>query len=160
MITKLKIFKENNILVPRNLEGRREKFIKQQSRLFQQEVITGYIDIDKDFYLDFTNVKTKKIIGNVWIEINKIPLWLKDIEINGHFFCDGAGLTTLEGCPQIVNDGFWCGGNYLTSLEHCPKYVDGNFYCYGNKVQFTEEDVKKLCKVNAAIICEVIDRNR
>jgi hypothetical protein len=34
MITKLKIFKEN-ILVPRNLEGREEKFKKQQARLFQ-----------------------------------------------------------------------------------------------------------------------------
>jgi hypothetical protein len=52
MITKLKIFKEN-ILVPRNLEGREEKFKKQQARLFQQEIITGDINIDKDYYLNF-----------------------------------------------------------------------------------------------------------
>jgi hypothetical protein len=97
----------NNILVPRNLEGRREKFIKLQARLFQQEVITGDINIDKDFYLDFTNVKTKKIIGNVSIRINKIPLWFKNIEIDGNFYCYTIGLTTLEGCPQIVNSSFF-----------------------------------------------------
>jgi hypothetical protein len=64
----------NNILVPRNLEQRHEKFKQQQSRLFQQEVITSNVYINKDFYLDFKNVKTKKIIGNVSIDINKIPL--------------------------------------------------------------------------------------
>jgi hypothetical protein len=130
MITKLKIFKENNILVPRNLEQRHEKFIQQQARIFQQEIITGDVTIDKDFYLDFKNVKTKKIIGDVYININKIPLWFKDIEIDGDFDCYDMGLTTLEGCP---------------------KYVSGNFWCENNQVQFTEEDVQKYCDVKTYI---------
>jgi hypothetical protein len=173
MITKLKIFKENNILVPRNLEGREEKFIQQQARLFQQEIIEGNVTINKDFYLNFTNVKTKKIIGDVSININKIPLWFKDIEIDGSFFCDTRNLTTLEGspqivngnfscsynklttlegCPQIVNSSFYCSSNNLTTLEYCPKYVGISFWCRNNKVQFTEEDVKKLCQVKGNIL--------
>jgi hypothetical protein len=141
----------NNILVPRNLEGRREKFIKLQARIFQQEIITGDVTIDKDFYLDFQNIKTKKIIGDVYININKIPLWLKDIEIDGNFYCDGAGLTTLEGCPEIVNGYFSCSNNYLTTLQGCPKYVGKSFWCRNNKVKFTKEDVKKLCEVKGTI---------
>jgi hypothetical protein len=151
MITKLKIFKEN-ILVPRNLEGRREKFIKQQARLFQQEIITGDINIDKDFYHDFQNVKTKKIIGDVSIDINKIPLWFKDIEIDGDFECYNCNLTSLEGCPQIVNSSFYCSRNYLTSLEYCPKYVGKSFWCRNNNVKFTEDDIKKLCQVKGNIL--------
>jgi hypothetical protein len=150
MITKLKIFKEN-ILVPRNLEGRQEKFKLQQARIFQQEIIEGSIIIDKEFYLDFKNVKTKKIIGNVDIEINKIPLWFKDIEIDGNFYCYTIGLTTLEGCPQIVSGSFFCHSNNLTSLEYCPKYVGKKFVCYDNKVKFTEDDVKKYCQVKGEI---------
>jgi hypothetical protein len=125
MITKLKIFKEN-ILIPRNLEGREQKFKQQQNRLFQQEIITGDITIDKDFYHDFTNVKCKKIIGNVDIEINKIPLWFKDIEIDGSFYCAFNILTTLEGCPEIVNGNFRCNKNKLISLEYGPRIVKGN----------------------------------
>jgi hypothetical protein len=151
MITKLKIFKENNILVPRNLEGREEKFKQQQARLFQQEVITGDVEINNDFYLDFQNVKCKKIIGNVWIEINKIPLWFKNIEIDGRFYCYNIGLTTLEGCPEIINKSFTCAFNNLTTLQYCPKYVGGNFKCYDNKVKFTVDDVKKYCQVKGEI---------
>jgi hypothetical protein len=152
MITKLKIFKENNILVPRNLELRHEKFKQQQARIFQQEIIEGNITIDKDFYLDFTNVKTKKIIGNVYIRINKIPLWFKNIEIDGSFICSGNELTSLEGSPQIVNGGFDCDGNNLTTLEYCPKYVTNNFDCSNNKVKFTEEDVKTHCNIKIGYI--------
>jgi hypothetical protein len=152
MITKLKIFKENNILVPRNLEGREDKYKQQQTRQFQQEIITGDITIDKDFYHDFTNIKCKKIIGNVDIFINKIPLWFKDIKIDGSFYCAFNILTTLEGCPEIVKGNFSCSNNnYLTTLQGCPKYVSGYFYCRNNKVKFTEEDVKKLCNVKGVI---------
>jgi hypothetical protein len=151
MITKLKIFKEN-ILVPRNLEGREDKYKQQQARLFQQEIINGDIYIDKDFYLDFQNIKCKKIIGYVWIHIDKIPLWFKNIEIDGNFVCYNNGLITLEGSPQIVNGGFYCGGNKLTTLKGCPKYVDKNFWCCYNKAQFTEEDVRKLCNVKGQIL--------
>jgi hypothetical protein len=144
----------NNILVPRNLEGREEKFKLQQARLFQQEIITGDIEINKTFYYDFTNVKCKKIIGDVYININKIPLWFKDIEIDGSFICNNIGLTTLEGSPQIVNSSFYCSRNKLISLKYGPKYVGISFWCRNNNVKFTEEDVKKLCKIKGIIINE------
>jgi hypothetical protein len=173
MITKLTLFKENNILVPRNLEQRHEKFKQQQTRLFQQEIITGDVIIDKDFYHDFTNIKTKKIIGNVDIFINKIPSWFKNIEIDGNFVCYNNGLITLEGSPQIVNGGFNCSRNKLTSFKGCPKYVGESFICsynelttlkycpeivngdlfscYHNNIKFTKGDVKKYCNTEAYI---------
>jgi hypothetical protein len=142
----------NNILVPRNLEGREEKYKQQQYRLFQQEIITGDINIDKDFYHDFQNVKTKKIIGNVDIEINKIPLWFENIEIDGDFGCSWQNLTTLEGSPKIVNGNFSCHKNILITLKGCPKYVGNDFRCYYNIFRFTIEDIKKLCNIKGRII--------
>jgi hypothetical protein len=112
----------NNILISRNLEGRQEKYKQQQIRLFQQEIIEGDVEINEEFYLDFKNVKCKKIIGDVYITINKIPLWFKSIEITGNLIYNN-NLTTLEGLPQIVNGYFDCEVNKLTSLDDFPKYI-------------------------------------
>jgi len=48
---------------------------------------------------------------------------------NGDFFCKRLGLTTLEGCPEIVTglyNEFNCCYNNLTSLDGCPKQVGPN----------------------------------
>ena len=50
-----------------------------------------------------------------------------------------------------VSGYFNCSVNQLTSLKGCPSTLDGDFYCYNNKVHFTEEDVKKFCKVKYSI---------
>jgi len=58
--------------------------------------------------------------------------------VTGHFFCCGLGLTTLEGCPKIVDKSFYCNDNKLTSLEGGPREVGGDFCCYGNKLTSLE----------------------
>ena len=93
-------------------------------------------------------------------------------EVGGYFYCSDNNLTSLEGSPEKVKEGFYCGSNQLTSLEGAPREVDefycnnnqltslegaprevgGDFYCSNNKVQFTEEDVRKVCSINGRII--------
>jgi len=73
-------------------------------------------------------------------------------EIGGSFYCGINNLTTLKGSPEKVDGGFWCNHNHLTSLEGAPKEVSGVFGCNNNSTKFTEEDVKKVCKVGGGII--------
>src|SRR5271157_4889272 len=113
------------------------------------------IDVKGDVYLSYKN-------------LTKFPDFIKFNHVSGYFSCDNNQLTNLVGCPSSVGDSFYCsynqltslvgcpsstGGsfacdnNQLTSLVGCPSSVDGDFCCYDNKVQFTKEDVRKLCKV-------------
>ena len=71
-------------------------------------------------------------------------------EVGGDFICSRNNLTSLEGAPKEVG-GFDCSFNKLTSLRGVPKEVGGDFYCSNNKVQFTEEDVRKVCNVKGKI---------
>ena len=144
---------KNNILIPRNIEGRQEKLKQKWYKMFTtQEVIDGNIDIKMDLDIDPSLVKTKKINGNVYLRnITKIPQFFKNIEINGFFDCSHNKLTSLRGCPEIVHGNFSCSDNNLTSLEGCPKEVKGNFWCDHNSKQFTVEEVKQYCKVDGKI---------
>jgi hypothetical protein len=54
---------------------------------------------------------------------------------NSDFDCYNKQLTSLEGCPQIVNGDFSCYNNKLQSLQYCPQTVNGDFYCSVNKLQ-------------------------
>ena len=49
-----------------------------------------------------------------------------------------------------VDGWFYCDNNQLVSLEGCPFSV-GGFYCRNNKKQFSEEEVKRVCKVKYSI---------
>ena len=67
--------------------------------------------------------------------------------VGGYFDCSYNQLTSLEGCPTSVGMYFDCSHNQLTSLEGCPTSVGGNFRCSYNKTEFTEKDVRSICKV-------------
>ena len=71
-------------------------------------------------------------------------------EVGGSFYCDNNQLTSLKGAPEKVEGDFDCSHNKLTSLEGAPKEVE-RFNCGYNSVQFTREDVKKVCNVNGKI---------
>lgn len=58
-------------------------------------------------------------------------------------------LTSLDGCPEEVGGLFACSGNQLLSLKDAPKKVGLRFACYDNPGNFTEEDVRAICKVKA-----------
>ena len=163
-----KTFINENLLVPRNLEGRKEKLKQMNIKLLSQEVIDGDLDLDESFMdIDPKFVKINKVNGDVYLSGQKwteIPEWLKDVEINGSFCCafnklkslkncpqkigsifdcSFNRLKSLEGCPENVGD-FYCQYNKLTSLEGCPENVGGDFQCSGNKIELKLPDYVKL----------------
>ena len=138
MITNFKIFNEN-ILVPRNIEGRKEKLKQMNIKMLSQEVINGDLRLDGSFMdIDTKFIKLKKVNGSVILEggqWTEIPEWLKDVEIGGAFSCSSNKLTTLKNCPQAIGGSFWCSFNKLMSLEGCPKFIGGTFYCFNSKIK-------------------------
>jgi hypothetical protein len=137
-----------NLLVPRNLEGRKEKLKQLNTRLLSQEVIDGDLILDESFMdIDPKFVKLKKVNGYVWLTGNKwteIPAWLKDVKIAGHFDCSRNKLTSMKNCPQKIGGCFYCYNNLLTSLEGCPKNIGGSFYCRNNKIELELPDYVKI----------------
>ena len=106
------------------------------------------------------------------MNLTVLPEILKDISVDGDFFCNGNNLTSLEGAPKTVNGDFGCGHNKLTSLEGSPKSVGGSFYCGFNnltsltgapkfvggvfscgfnEIKFTEQQVRAVCNVKGDI---------
>jgi hypothetical protein len=75
------------------------------------------------------------------------------IDVNGDVDLHGEN---LEMFPSYVHFGrvagsFYCSSNQLVSLEGCPREVGGWFDCRNNKKKFSEEDVKRVCKVKGEI---------
>jgi hypothetical protein len=117
----------------------------------------------------------KKIIGNVNLSdlyFKQLPEILKDVSIDGDFFCSNNQLTSLVGAPKTVGGefdcsynnltsligapsnvggNFYCDNNKLTSLVGAPKTVGGDFYCGFNTVKFTEAQVRALCDVKGNV---------
>ena len=158
-----------NILVPRNIEGRKEKLKQMNIKLLSHQVIGGDLILDGSFMdIDPKFVKLKKVNGSVWLSgglWTEIPEWLKNVEIEGGFSCSFNKLTTLKNCPQVIGgsfycslnnltslegcaknigSNFWCINNLLISLEGCPKIIGGIFCCYGNKVKLELRDYMKV----------------
>ena len=137
-----------NLLVPRNLEGRKEKLKQINIRLLSQEAIDGDLILDDSFIdIDAKFVKLKKVNGFVWLnggQWTEIPEWLKDVEIKGFFSCSRNKLTTLKNCPQKIGGYFLCSYNLLSSLEGCPENIGKDFYCYSNKLKLELPDNVKI----------------
>ena len=131
-----------NLLVPRNIEGRKEKLKQMNIKLLSQEVIHGDLYLDESFMdIDAKFVKLKKVNGVVWLkggQWTEIPAWLKDVEIKESFHCSFNKLTTLKNCPHKIKGYVDCQYNQLTSLEGSPETVGGSFWCYNNQLTSLE----------------------
>ena len=93
--------------------------------------------------------------GSVWLnKKNFKELPYKFGKVRGYFsLSENKKLTSLKNCPDYVGGSFGCRNcSQIDSLEGCPKEVDNNFVCGGCKREFTEEEVKYLCKVKKDII--------
>jgi hypothetical protein len=138
-----------NIFIPRRLEDRLERLIM----LYVKNGSKGDLDLSD-------------------LNLTKLPEILKDISVDGDFFCGTNNLTSLENSPKTVDANFYCGHNKLTSLDGAPEYVGGSFYCSFNNltsltgvpksvggvfscgfnvVKFTEEQVRAVCNVKGDI---------
>lgn len=121
--------KPSSIFVPRRLEDRVERMIK------------NYIRNGNKGNLDLSDLK-----------LTVLPDILKDIDVGGSFVCGNNHLTTLENCPKTVSGDFGCSRNELTSLEGAPETVGGDFYCLGyGKGKFTEKDIRAVCDVKGDV---------
>lgn len=79
--------------------------------------------------------RDKFIIGDDTIVLehlneDEFPEYITFGHINGGFHCNDQGLTSLRGCPRLVQGSFVCSGNALKSsgLIGGPQQVTG---CYG-----------------------------
>jgi len=148
MIFNFKQFINENLLVPRNLEGRKEKLKQMNIRMLSQEVIDGDLILDESFMgIDSKFVKLKKVNGDVYLnggQWTEIPEWFKDAEITGDFRCSFNKLKTLKNCPQKIGGSFWCHNNKLTTLEGCPENIGGDFLCSNNQLISLERCPKNI----------------
>ena len=98
--------------------------------------------------------------GEIDVDTN-VMLYKKDFKelpykfgtVTGLFdISHNPNLTSLKNCPNKIGSYFSCSNcTKLDSLEGCPNYVEWNFYCYDCKREFTEKEVKTLCKVRGKI---------
>jgi hypothetical protein len=77
--------------------------------------------------------------------VKDLPGYPFDVPYDGHFICFVEQLTSLEGCPKVVNGNFYCYFNNLQSLQYCPQIVKGTFDCSVNKLP-SLQNIDKYCK--------------
>lgn len=155
MITKLEIFRENSILVPRNLEGRQEKKAKNNIKLLQQEIIDGDFEINDDILkVPSHMVKVKEIKGTLIVKVENIPTWVKNIIVDNNYSCSHIKDIDLTNSPITVRGSVFLRNCNLQSLENCPKYIGGDFNCSDNRILSLEHGPKEVgghydCSENA-----------
>ena len=117
-----------NIFIPRRMENRLDKYI----RLYIKNGSKGKLSLQD-------------------LNLTVLPEMLKDITVDGDFYCGNNNLTSLKNSPKTVTGVFGCSSNKLTSLEGAPKFVGENFMCRFNPVKFTEKDIRAVCNVKGDI---------
>ena len=70
--------------------------------------------------------------------------------IDGVFRADNLGLTSLYGCPLVVNGDFTCSHNEIISLKYAPRHVGRDFLCGINKLTSLEYSPRRI---NGAFSC-------
>ena len=121
-----------DIFVPRRMDDRIERYIKDYIRNgnkgplnLQDTNLTVLPVILKDITVD----------GSFWCGKNHLTSLINSPKyVSTHFYCNDNRLTSLEGAPSRVGDTFLCGGNNLTTLKGAPIRVGGNFDCHNNKL--------------------------
>jgi len=70
-----------------------------------------------------------------------LPDYIKFGKIDGSFFCENSGLTSLKGFPYEIDGDFDIQDNEkLRSLKGLPKKINGEFYCGNIDMSRTEID--------------------
>ena len=141
--------KAPSIFIPRRMEDRVERMIKQYIRNGSR----NELDLS-----DYGLTKLPEILKNVDVEryficsVNKLTtLENSPKTVGGSFYCGNNQLISLKGAPTYVGGEFGCGNNKLTSLDGAPTYVGGSFNCRHNLVKFTEEQVRAVCDVKKKV---------
>lgn len=107
--------KAPDIFIPRRMEDRVERMIKDYIR----NGIKGNLDLSNR-------------------NLTVLPDILKNVTVDGNFWCGHNKLTSLKNAPSIVVGSFWCGNNKLTTLAGSPTSVGRNFDCSVNDLTSLE----------------------
>ena len=102
-----------NLLIPRRVEDRMEKYIQTKAKEYIKNKNVGDFDISG-------------------LGLTTLPALLKNLKIGGSFDCGYNRLDSLVGAPTSVGKSFDCSHNLLTSLVGAPTSVGKSFYCYNN----------------------------
>jgi hypothetical protein len=163
-----------NLLIPRRIEGRVEKYVQSVIQKYIKDGSTGGLDLSK---LKLTKLPDKlknvSVGRNFDCSLNNLTSLVgAPNSVGGYFDCHSNDLTSLDGAPSSVGLGFDCSfnkltsldgvpssvgghfdcrGNRLTSLAGAPRSVVGEFYCRGNAIKFTIEQVRAVCDVKGTI---------
>ena len=114
-------------------------------------------------WLNEMEIKNYVINDDLTVDVNNnVNISHKNLEeipvkfgiIIGDFNCHDNKLTSLEGCPQIVNSGFNCSKNNLTNLEGCPQIVNSSFNCSNNNLKSLKDCLEII---NGSFNCNVND---
>ena len=139
-----------DIFIPRRMEDRIERLIKQYIRNGSK----GNLNLS---YMNLTVLpeilKNVSVDGNFSCSNNKLTSLVgAPKSVGGNFWCSYNNLKSLTGAPTSVGGDFYCGNNFLTSLRGAPKTVGGDFVCHSNLGIFTKEQVRDECDVKGKII--------
>ena len=108
--------------------------------------------VEKTFFCDYTNLTTlegapREVGGGFYCRYNHLTtLEGSPVNVVGGFYCKKNQLKSLKGAPREVVGRFDCSDNNLTSLKGAPLKVN-EFDCRNNAIQFSKDDVRKVCKV-------------
>ena len=147
----LEVLNEENILIPRRLEGRRELYVKKLKAMLQQKHIEGDLDLSEvPEITDLGNVET--IGGNLWLNNSKVASLGNLTSVDGDLSLDNSNVTSLgkltsvDGDLSLSNSKVASLGNLtsvggflsltnskLTSLGNLTS-VGGNLYLRNSKV--------------------------
>ena len=141
--------KPSSIFVPRRLEDRVERMIKNYIRNGSKGDLNLHglhLTVLPDILKDIT------VGGHFDCSVNKLTsLNNSPKSVGESFYCDNNQLISLKGAPTYVGNNFICWGNKLTSLVGAPVSVGGDFICHNNPVKFTIEQVRAVCNVKKKV---------
>ena len=147
-----------NLLIPRRVEDRMEKYIQTKAKEYIKNKNVGDFDISG---LGLTTLpallKNLKIGGSFDCGYNRLDSLVgAPTSVGRDFLCNDNKLTSLVGAPTSVKN-FYCNNNLLKSLDGLIRLdgvrtsVGGDFHCYDNAVKFTEEQVRAVCDVKGVV---------
>ena len=163
-----------NLLIPRRIEGRIEKYVQATIQKYIKDGSKGNLDLSGLKLTKLPNNLKNVSVGESFICYNNklTSLVGAPSSVGGDFSCEYNDLTSLTGAPSSVGGDFSCYHNNLISLDGAPSSVGGNFICYKNKltslagapssvgenfschhnaIKFTIEQVRSVCDVTGEI---------
>ena len=139
----LEVLNEENILIPRRLEGRRELYIKKLKAMLQQKHIEGDVDLSEvPEITDLGNVET--ISGYLSLYKTQSITSLGNLtSVGGFLSLTNSKLTSL-GNLTSVGSNLYLDNSKVASLGNLKK-VGGSIYI--DEGQFSEELLDKYKKL-------------